>query len=215
MADFGVTDTGFKRKEFSTIVKEMEDRARQLFGADVNLGRTFEGFLIRLYAFAVAAVWKTLEGVFFALFPSSAGGISLERVLILAGVKKKPASRSLVLLSVAGANDSTITGAVNGTPVDLFQTAPGIQFEAIQNATIANGVASFNARAITAGISGNVPADSITQIVNPIAGVDTVNNDNTPFSLGQDKEGDIELRDRFFSGASGGGSSQPGIEALL
>lgn len=215
MADFGVTDTGFKRKEFSTLVKEMEDRARQLFGVNVNLGRTFEGFLIRLYAFALAAVWKTLEGSFFGLFPSSAVGILLERVLILAGAKRKPASRSLVLLSVAGTNDSTITGATDTTTGDLFQTGQNIQFEAIQSAVIANGVASFNARAITAGISGNVPADSIIQIVSPIAGVDTVNNDNTPFSLGQDKEGDIELRNRFFGGASGGGSSQPGIEALL
>ena len=215
MADFGITNTGFKRKEFSTLVKEMEDRARQLFGANVNLGRTFEGFLIRFYAFALAAVWKTLEGSFFGLFPSSAVGILLERVLILAGVKKKPAARALVLLSVTGTNDSTITGATDTTTGDLFKTAQNIQFEAIQNATIANGVASFNARAVTAGISGNVPADSIIQIVNPIAGVDTVNNDNTPFSLGQDKEGDIELRNRFFSGASGGGSSQPGIEALL
>ncbi len=215
MADFGVTDTGFKRKEFATLVKELEDRARQLFGENVNLGRTFEGFLIRLYAFALAAVWKTLEGSFFGLFPSSALGILLERILILGGVKRKPASRSLVLGKVTGVNDSTITGATDTTTGDLFQTAQGIQFEAIQNAVVANGVASFNVRAVTAGIIGNVPAESIVQIVNPIAGIDTVTNDDTPFSLGAEKEGDIELRNRFFSGASGGGSSQPGIEALL
>lgn len=215
MADFGVTDTGFRRKEFSTLVKELEDRARQLFGVNVNLGRTFEGFLIRLYAFALAAVWKILEGAFFGLFPSSAIGILLERVLILGGVRKKQASRSLVVLKITGVNDSTVTGAVNDTPGDLFQTAQGVQFEAIQDATIANGEASFNARAITAGIIGNVPAESIIQIVNPISGIDTVTNENTPFSLGTEKEGDIELRNRFFRGASGGGSSQPGIEALL
>jgi len=217
VADFGVTDTGFKRKEFSTLVKELEDRARQLFGENVNLGRTFEGFLIRLYAFAIAAVWKSLEGSFFGLFPSSALGILLERILILGGVKRKAASRSLVLLTVTGVDDSPITGATDTTTGDLFQTAQSIIFEALQNAVVANGVASFNARAAEGfeGIIGNVSAESIVQIVNPIAGINTVTNDDTPFSLGTEKEGAIELRSRFFRGASGGGSSQPGIEALL
>ena len=213
MADFGVTDSGFKRKDFAQLVTELEDRAREVFGDDINLGRTFEGFWIRLYAFGLAAVWKIIEGVFFALFPSSANGINLQRVLGLGGAKLKSAARSLVILSVAGTNDSVVSGS--DTTGDLFQTAQGIKFQAIQNAVVANGVASFNARAVLAGISGNVASNSITQVVNPIAGIDSVNNDAVPFSAGADIEEDIDFRSRFFDGASGGGSSQPGIETLI
>jgi len=213
MADFGITNTGFKRKDFTQLVTELEDRARQLFDDDINLGRTFEGFWIRLYAFGLAAVWKIIEGVFFALFPSSANGINLERVVGLGGVKKKAAARSLIALTVTGTNDSVVTG--DDDTGDLFQTAQGIQFRAIQTAVVASGVATFNARAVVAGIAGNVAIASVTEIVNPLTGIDTVTNAAVPFSAGSDIETDIDLRSRFFAGASGGGSSKPGIETLI
>ena len=49
MTDFGLTKHGFRPTRYSAIISEMESRARELFGNDINLSESSPlGMLVRL-----------------------------------------------------------------------------------------------------------------------------------------------------------------------
>jgi hypothetical protein len=69
-------------------------------------------------------------------------------------------------------------------------------------------------RAVVAGTAGNVAANTINQIVTPIAGVTGVNNPSQAIS-GAAVESDSALRTRYKSSAVAGGSSVASLQAVI
>lgn len=119
------------------------------------------------------------------------------------------------LPAVAATGNVTFSSYVNSTVRTILigataSTPDGITFAVIIDTTnpnydqIAGGYVmqigdsnvTVPVQAIVAGVSGNVPANTITVITSPITGVDTVTNASN-FENGQDQQTDTQLRQYF------------------
>lgn len=79
MANFGVTEEGFTIKGFDVILSESLQRARQMFGSDIDLTSTSVlRKIIEVTAAEDAELWKRLEDVYYSNFVSTAIGPTLE-----------------------------------------------------------------------------------------------------------------------------------------
>lgn len=103
--------------------------------------------------------------------------------------RKHALAATAVLRVVAG------TGTVR--PGDLFATAGGIQFQALDTASVSEGD-TFTVEAVIAGRSGNVGAGTITRIPVTVSGLGAVTNDAAA-SGGYEAESDADLRARYYT----------------
>lgn len=89
----------------------------------------------------------------------------------------------------------TVNGNGTVSAGDLFETANGVQFRASAAVTV-SGSANVPIIAVIAGNSGNVGANSITQMPITISGIVSCNNDEATLG-GYDEEADDALRARY------------------
>lgn len=207
---FGLTKYGFTPKRYADILPEKEQRARELFGNDVNLADSSPlGMLVRLNAWDEAAVWQQLEEVYLSAFVSSAEGVSLDRKCQDIGIMRQLATRATGTIQFSGVDGTQI---YRGYEV---QTATGIVFETTTAATISGSLALAEIEAVESGASGNVGAGVVSRVVSPLAGVTGVTNPD-PTTGGRDTETDAQLRERYVRSVSKpGGASAAAIEAAL
>ena len=131
--------------------------------------------------------------------------------------------------AVKATGEITTAGTVGATvPLDsIFSTTTGIQFKTTVAATIGvSGTVAASIEAVVAGISGNVPAGTITQIPVSIPGVTSVTN-AAELEGGLDAESDTSLLARYLqrvrSPAAGGNIADyerwalevPGVGAVV
>lgn len=207
---YGITSAGFIRKPQSVIIQELEERARALYGTDVDLSEYGEvGQTVQLHSQALNEQWELAEDMYYAAFIDTASGVTLDRACALGGMSRTPAKKASVTVQVTG--DS---GASVGTDF-IVQTAQGIQFENVEAGSVGTGgTVDLVFRALDAGPEGVVPASGINEIVTPAAGIDSVIN-FAASAGGSSRETDPELRARYKARGVSGGSSLPAIlEAL-
>src|SRR5689334_12877198 len=90
MAGLGVTDDGFTIKGFDPILNDSPDRARQMFGADVDLTSTRPlRKILEVTAMEDAELWKRMEDLYYSSFVSSASGDSLDLLGDDVGVSRR------------------------------------------------------------------------------------------------------------------------------
>lgn len=192
---FGVTPNGFVRKTLTDIIEEKQEKAQEVFGADVDLTESspLELFL-EAAAVEEADLWEKLEDAYHSCFVDSASGSSLDGIATLVGVTRNTATYASGLVEFSG---------VSGTYIPLLtevRTAAEIGFKTQAGGWIPSGVAaSILAYAIEPGEDGNVAANTITELVEAIAGVTSVTN---PLATGggADLELDADLRQRIKGG---------------
>ena len=208
---FGLLPSGFKRKQYTDIKESMETRAKNLFGEDVNLAEKSPlGLFIRLFAWSVGILWQLAEKVYFSAYVHTAEGSSLDHVSKYIGISRFPAT--------SATGEVTFTGDEGiGVPEGfLVQTPDGIVFEVLEGGTIDNTEQiNLEVQAIDVGTIGNVSENRITEIVNPLAGLNSVNNSD-PISGGSNVESDDALRERYeLSVSQVGSSTSASIEATI
>jgi uncharacterized phage protein gp47/JayE len=207
---YGITSAGFIRKPQAVILQELEERARGLYGSDVDLSVYGEvGQTVQLHSQSINELWEVAEDIYYALFIDTASGVSLDRSVALGGMSRTPAKKASVTVRVSGDSGATV-----GTDF-IVQTAQGIQFENVEEGTVSTGgTVDLVFRALEAGPDGVVAASGITEIVTPALGIDSVIN-LVASSGGASRETDPELRARYKARGVSGGSSLPAIlEAL-
>jgi uncharacterized phage protein gp47/JayE len=192
--EFGVTEKGFKKKTYQDIVESLEEKAKSLFGDDVNLSSSSpNGWFIRLFAFSLSLIWSVAEKVYNSAYVILAEDQSLDYAVSNLNVKRKGKRKSEVPLTVIG---------TPGTEIDkgwTVETDSSIKFETKYNTTIqSNGETEVQLIAKEAGEKGNVPANTITVITQPISGVDSITNPIAA-DFGRDRETNHELRNRYFN----------------
>ncbi len=111
-----------------------------------------------------------------------------QRVKDLTGIDRKAATKAIGTVTVTG------NGLINIG--DLFETEAGIQFRATEEKSIVN-TGLVNMEAVIAGVSGNVPANTITLMPITITGITAVTNVN-PTQGGFPEESDAELIERAY-----------------
>ncbi len=209
---YGVTAQGFVRKTYEDALGELEDLARtsEYFGPSVDLSTASEvGQFVQLMAKVVADTWEDLEDLYYANNIDNADGVNLDRAVALGGLTRQDAIKATVDIVASGTNGTTLdAGDI------LAQTVQGVQFENIVTGTVVSGVVTVTCRALIGGEDGVVPANSIVQLVQPVAGITGINNPLAS-SGGEEIETDPNLRARFKSRGTAGGSSLPAIIAAL
>lgn len=204
---FGITDAGFVLKTFDEILNELNAEAKkpENWGADVDVSEFGEiGIFTQNMARALADTWEDFEDLYFSMWPNTSEGVSLDRTVAIGGLTRRAATKAIVSMSVSGTNGTTI-------PVGFkTQTPQGIQFETISTAVAQASGTNVDSRAVIAGTTGIVPANTIIEIVNPVSGLTDVNNalaSTGGFAI----ESDVDLRQRFIDRDISGGSSVPAI----
>lgn len=145
--------------------------------------------ITRAFAIVMADIEETVDDLYLHLDPDNLQGEELNAYTSQhKGVERKEANKAKGIL--------TCNGVCSISYGDLFETENGVQFYADNNYTI-NGVGSISVRAVIAGASGNVGANSITQIPVSITGLTSVTNEQATYD-GYDEESDESLRERYY-----------------
>lgn len=205
-----LTPQGFQRRSYDDYLEEMEQTAKELFGSDINLGDASPlGQWIQLIAYQRAEENELAEAVYHSAFIDSAEGVSLDYA-----VKYKSMHR-FSERAAEGVIKLTVEPGATVDPGFLVATTDGIQFFTVAAAKDedADGVVYANIEAVEPGYSGNVPANTITEIITPNMAVDAVINE-MPTVFGRDVETDAELRNRYYATA-GESSTVDGIASKL
>jgi len=206
----GLTEEGFNRKTRLEIEQSMKNRAKSLFGNNINLSDDSPlGKIIKNTAYELAQNWQAGESVYNASFVDFASGASLDYLCKLIGISRRSATNSVGEQTFYG-DDGTIipTGF-------LVETEDEVQFYTTESGEISDGDVTLNIESVETGAENNIDAGFITEIVNPISGLDSTEN-LVAITGARDRENDFELRQRFEeSVARGGASTIDAIRASL
>lgn len=197
----GLTETGFVRRTYDDILNAKIEKAKELFGQDIDTSeQTPLGKFIRINAYDQALAEEEIELVYYSHFPSTAKGQSLDRLLVFAGISRTPATAAAYKVKVTGQPGYTVPiGFLVGTDTDLT-------FYNVEDTVIGeNGTCTITVHCTETGTIGNVSATAINNIVNPDANIASASGTEY-VSDGTNRETDAELRERFKGAIQGVGS---------
>lgn len=188
-----VSSTGFKRRRFSDIFASMDVKAREEFGADINTGeKTPLGIMLRLMAWSLGEAWQEIEDVYHSTDITSAEGNRLLRLAASKGITPYEEEYATGQIRIVGTPGYTLPAGF------LVKTGEGVVFATVDSLTLnINGSGTVAIKAMTAGYTGNVAAESITIVVNPSAHVSAVSNPEATDG-GRDSESLFDFRNRYF-----------------
>lgn len=205
-AAVSLTSTGFAIKTFDEFKTEIEDEIRANAALNPNgridlSAQSVIGQLVGIFAAKLAEMHEVMQAVYASAYASSAEGAALDAVVDLIGLTRRAATGSRVTLRLTGINGTVIPSGSTVRDPDR----PDVEWDTLASATIAAGVATVEAQCSTNGVI-TANANTLTEIVTPIAGWNTVLNqaDATP---GLAEETDVELRQRLVDLAFATGSS--------
>lgn len=192
---------GFKRKTYQDLMGDMEDKFREMFGADINLSsRSPLGILLMIFAWFLSLIWEIAERVYNSAYVSKATGVQLDRLGPYIGISRNGATRSYGEIQIKGTPGHVVEAGVQ------FKTAKEIVFDLTDNVEIgSNGYGIGPIECTVAGEIGNVGVNEITIIVNPSDKVESVTNAEATAG-GEEEETDAEFRARYFQSSSQGTS---------
>lgn len=196
-----VNEKGYVRPTYDELLESRIEQARGLFGEDIDISNNSPlGKFIRLAVQDLADAYESQEIIYYSRFPNTATGHSLDRLMPFAGISRNPATPAEHLVWFHGTAGAEVpVGFLVGTVGDE-------EFYLVNSVTLGeNGVASGIVQCTEAGIVGNVPNGSITEIVNPDVNVLRVEHAGIQ-QYGKEAETDEELRERFYSAIEGSGS---------
>lgn len=198
----GLTDKGYQRRTYEDILAAKKQRAKELLGEDIDTSdQSVLGKYLRINAYDQAQAEEEIEAVYYARFPNTASGQSLDRLLAFAGITRNPASAAVYSVKVIGTAGYTIPAGF------LVATDTDITYWTVQDYTIGvDGTCTVDAICTETGTIGNISsAKAICKPVNPDANVASVEGVEC-LTAGVDTESDAALRVRFAAAVEGSGS---------
>lgn len=207
---YGVTAIGFRRKLYSDCLQDRIDRARRVFGVNIDTSETsFLGKLIRNAAWDEAYLWELAESVYLSPFVNSAEGTSLDNVGQYLTITRRPATKSKGIIRIFGDAGTQIAKGFK------VASKSGAIFETLEDAKIVEEYIDVPIASIEMGKGANVDKETVTEVVNPTFGVTSVTNLEETKG-GMDVESDREFRERYKKSYSRvGGSTVPAMTAAL
>jgi len=193
-------DFGFDRKPLSQITEDMQDRAKEQFGDDIDLTETSPlSQIINTVALEIAQMWDIAEDVYYSAFLEYASGQDLDRIGMLVGVYRTPAQFSTGEVTINTGNEYVIIKGRDDYDQPLKVATDGgkvfVVTESTEVATSTDSV-TVNVQAAEQGPSYNVTADTITEFyANIPSGVESVTNNNATTG-GSSVESDASFRPR-------------------
>lgn len=197
-----LTELGFERPTYEEILENQINRAKTLFGDTIDTSElTALGKYIRINVADLDTLYQTLEGVYYARFPNTASGVSLDRLCPFAGITRNAATYARHKVTLTGTAGATIEAGFEVSNENQSAVFHLIDDYVIGDSGTVNAYVDCN----EAGNVGNITSASINTIVNPSADVESVSG-VTLTSAGKNRESDTLLRTRFSQAVSGIGS---------
>lgn len=197
MSEYGVSDTGFKRKTLDVLITEISDDIRAIpgFGENFNTNPASpDGQKIGVLAKYIADVWEVAELAYNAFNPNAINGVPLYNLVSLNGLTPNRASRSRVLLNLTG-TPGTFIETTEANPILVSTSDTNVQFQLENNVALDGaGNASVFAIALETGPI-EAAAGTVTNVDTPVTGWDAVTNTGSAIK-GSDDESDPQLRAR-------------------
>lgn len=196
-----LNELGYKRKTYDEIIEGKIQRAKELFGEDIETDETTAlGKFIRINAYDQAMAEEEAEAIYYARFPNTATGVSLDRLCVFVGISRNSAEHSQYEVQVKGTAGATIPFGF------LVSTESEIDFYNTSETEIKeDGTCKINVECVIAGTMGNVNADEINIIKNPSADIERILGVKL-VKPGTDIESDYVLRKRFNEAKEGLGA---------
>ena len=186
---FKVSATGIKAPTYEEILEFFKDRARHIFGTDINLDAdTQDGQLIAIFALALHDTNAQAIAVYNSFNPQTAVGSGLDSAVKTNGIHRRDANKSQVDLTIVGQAGTVIT---NGSAIDTSDRKWLLPTSVIIPLT---GEITVSALAEEDG-DISAPKESITKIGTPTRGWQSVTNKQEAVQ-GVAVESDAELRVR-------------------
>lgn len=211
MADYGLTKDGFKRKTREQIVEDMKLSLKNKFS---NLNMTDKNPLIKIIkvvSYPIALYWSALESLYNNRWISTATNSTLDEVVQYLGLTRRQGTKAVADVEFSG---DDLTFIPEEFLLETVAEEP-IQFQTTTSGYINSGGITLQVEALDAGIDGNVAANTITEVVNPISGLDSVTNPDAAQG-GSERETDQELRERYYDSYDrAGGSTLTAIRANI
>lgn len=212
MAKYGITEDGFVRKTRQEIEEDLILKTKNKMGEGFNTSdkNPWVKFL-KIISYPISLYWMALESLYNNRWIGTATGQTLDEVVQYLGLNRREGTKAVVDLDFTGDN---LTFIPEGFLVETDEKVP-IQFGTVESGYIESGSLTLQARAVEKGTDGNVNVGTLTEIVNPISGLDSVTNP-TIAEGGSDREEDWELRERYYdSYDKAGGSTITSIRANI
>lgn len=110
MPDYGVTDKGFVLKRLDTILEEVHGDLTEGFGFDTRLENpSFLNVLVTTFAGQIADLWETAQDNYYAKYPATATGLSLDNAVQYGGIRRAASRRTSYRLHCTGQDGTYIT----------------------------------------------------------------------------------------------------------
>jgi uncharacterized phage protein gp47/JayE len=186
---FAITPAGPTAPTYSDILSSLKASAQNIFGADVYLEPdSQDGQLLAIFAQSIHDANQAGIAVYNSYSPATAVGVGLSNAVKINNIKRLVATNSEVNVTIGGNVGTTITSGVVGDGEGNRWLLP---------MTVIIPIAGDIIVTATAEQVGEVsaPPGSITRILTPTAGWQTVTNVSAA-TLGQPVESDAQLRAR-------------------
>lgn len=198
----GLTTKGYVRRNYDEILTDKINRAKELFGEDIDTSDlTPLGKFIRINAYDQAIAEEEIEAVYYARFPNTATGQSLDRLMAFVGISRNPATAAVYRVKVTGTAGHTVPAGF------LVGTETGITYWTTQASEIGeDGTCLVEAVCTESGTDGNLSSSgAINRAVNADADIAAVEGVEC-IVVGRGEESDADLRARFAAAQAGSGS---------
>jgi uncharacterized phage protein gp47/JayE len=193
-------------KDFETIVQEMlTDFANDIQGIDTS-DASDVAIKAKIYAARIVEITNLLQIVADNAFVQDATDTHLEDLVAEKGLTRKAAVKATGTMRFSRSTADTIDRPIPaGTIVTTYPDVNGntIDFQTTVDGVLTAGQLSVDipAEAVTAGNSGNVASDKVTEPQGEYpSGIESITN-SAAFTGGVDQELDDPLRDRYFLAA--------------
>lgn len=107
--EYGLSDTGFRRKRLPDIIKSLNARVSDALGVQIRTeaGSVF-GQIHGVYAYEIADLWEQAENSYNSMYPSTALGASLSNAAGLAGISLIEAEQTTLVATCYGTEGAEI-----------------------------------------------------------------------------------------------------------
>lgn len=104
---YGLSAEGFKRKRLPEIKAAIEKRLSDKLGVPIQTrSDSVFGQLIGVFSYEIADLWEQAEGVYNAMYPHTATGVSLSNAAALAGIRPLAAERTILIVTCYGQDNT-------------------------------------------------------------------------------------------------------------
>lgn len=128
MAEYGVTEKGFVIKRLDVILDEIHSDLTEKFKFNTRQDpQSFLNVLVTTFGGKISELWEVAQNSYYAKYPSTAEGASLDYAVQYGGIKREKNSYSYYKLHCKGEDGTTVRqGAVVAT-----NTAPQMKLNAV------------------------------------------------------------------------------------